>query len=67
MHSGLSIRERHPFRSQEFENRSQDFLSCPCFHKKVKNILKNILKNFGKKFLKKNFFRLEKHSQVVSG
>ena len=55
------------FGAKEFENRSQDFLLCSNFHRKVKNILeKKFFLNFGKSFQKKFFFRLEKHFQVVS-
>ena len=63
MHSGFQYENG----SKEFENRSQDFLFCSSFHKKVKNILeKNKKKISEKSFSKKIFFRLEKHSQVVS-
>ena len=63
MHSGFQYENG----SKEFENRSQDFLFCSSFHKKVKKILeKNFKKISEKSFSKKIFFRLEKHSQVVS-
>ena len=63
MHSGFQYENG----SKEFENRSQDFLFRSSFHKKVKNILEKNFKIISEKsFSKKIFFRLEKHSQVVS-